>query len=148
MPGQPDSSRAAPDLWARTLSQVPTLFGRLAYLASLRDANSGRYQHFGLAQVYSDEEADQALRSSHARVFADWLNYPLTRQKADLEEYLLSIEGDRRTLLETWAALSPYRNLIPAEATAAERELFLSDLELILQLLRSELSPSAPNPAA
>jgi len=143
-----ERSRALRDLWDRTLSQVPTTFGRIAYLASLRDHNSGRYQHYGLAQVYSREEADEALRSSHLGAFAEWLTYALVRQKDDLEKYLLSLEEDLKTVLEAWTGLRPYRNLIPAGATDAQRELFFSDLELILELLRGELSPVEPHPGA
>ena len=43
---------AAADLWRNTLSQIPTLFGRLVYLSSLRDSNSGAYEHYGLAKVF------------------------------------------------------------------------------------------------
>jgi hypothetical protein len=145
---EPERSRALRDLWNRTLAQVPTTFGRIAYLASLRDANTGRYQHFGLAQIYSTEEAAGALLASHIDTFGEWLNYPLAKQKSDLEEYLGALDEDRARVLETWLALSPYRNLIPAEATEAQRELFISDLELILELLRSEISPSGPSPGA
>ncbi len=144
----PGQEKAIRDLWSRTLSQVPTAFGRVVYLASLRDPNTGRYQHFGLAQIYSDENADRALRLSHTQAFGEWLNYPLERQKADLEEYLNSIDGDRVKVLQTWASLAPYRNLLPTDATEAERQLFVSDLELILELLRSGPSPSSPTPAA
>lgn len=141
-------SRAIQDLWGRTLRQVPTTFGRIAYLASLRDANTGRYQHFGLAQRYSGEEADQALRSSHVEVFVQWLNYPLERQKPDLEEYLGALEEDLGTVLRAWMKLRPYRNLAPTDATTAQRELFFSDLEIILELLRSGSSPCGSNPGA
>jgi hypothetical protein len=42
---------ATADLFKNTLSRIPTLFGRLAYLASLRDSNSGIYRHYGLASI-------------------------------------------------------------------------------------------------
>lgn len=138
-----ERDRAAEDVWERTVSQIPTTFGRIAYLASLRNENSGRYQHFGLAGIYSEQEADRVLRLSHREVFADWLNFSLLQQRYDLEAYLNSIEDDRKTVLATWLDLSPYRGLIPADATAAERRLYLSDLELILDLLRNELSLSS-----
>ena len=143
-----EQEKAVRDLWGRTLSQVPTTFGRIAYLSSLRNSDTGRYEHFGLAQIYSAEEADRALRWSHAQVFREWLNFPLERQKADLEQYLLSLEGDRATVLRTWSSLAPYRNLLPAGITEAERQLFLTDLELILDLLRNEASASLPTPGA
>jgi len=148
MEAGPERSRAISDLWNRTLTQVPTTFGRIVYLASLRDANSGRYEHFGLAQVYSPEEADRAIRESHVEVFAEWLDYPLAQQRRDLEGYLLALEEDKGTVLRTWVALSPYRNLIPTDANAAQTALFVSDLELILEMMRSEASSSGPNQGA
>lgn len=135
--------RAAEDVWDRTVSQIPTTFGRIVYLASLRNENSGRYEHYGLSHIYSGTEADRVLRACHQEVFSDWLNYSLLQQRNDLEAYLNSIEDDRATVLETWLELSPYRSLIPADASAAERRLYLSDLELILDLLRNELSLSS-----
>ncbi len=69
--------RAMKDVWQRTLSQIPTTFGKVAHLASLRNENSGQYEHFGLAQLYSDEEADRVLGLSHHQVFREWLNFPL-----------------------------------------------------------------------
>jgi hypothetical protein len=138
-----ERDRAAEDVWGRTISQIPTTFGRIAYLASLRNENSGRYQHFGLARIYSEAEADRVLRLCHREVFSDWLNFSLPEQRRDLEAYLNSIGDDRQTVLATWLDLNPYRNLIPAETMAAERRLYLSDLELILDLLRNELSLSS-----
>ena len=135
-----ERERAMHDVWSRTLSQIPTTFGRVAYLAGLRNENSGYYQHFGLAQRYSDEEADRVLWLSHEQVFAEWLNYPLEQQRQDLEEHLRSVEGEQQVVLETWLTLTPYRNLIPAGTREAERLLYITDLELILEILRNELT--------
>ena len=135
--------RAMKDVWQRTLSQIPTTFGKVAHLASLRNENSGQYEHFGLAQLYSDEEADRVLGLSHHQVFRECLDFPLEKQRQDLENYLESIGGKRRKVLETWLTLTPYKNLLPVGAVEAERLLYISDLELILELMRNELSPSA-----
>ncbi len=135
--------RAMQDMWERTLSQIPTTFGKVAHLASLRNENSGQYEHFGLAQLYSDGEADRVLGLSHQQVFREWLNFPLEKQRQDLEDYLESLEGERKKVLQTWLTLTPYKNLVPVDAVEAERLLFISDLELILELMRNELSPSA-----
>ena len=51
---------AAEDLWRHTLSRIPTLFGRIAYLASLRDPNSGIYRHHGLSAVFGRDESSNA----------------------------------------------------------------------------------------
>jgi hypothetical protein len=66
-----DRSPSEIDLWSRTLSRIPTSFGRLVYLAGLIDVNSGRYKHFGLVQVYSEQEAHEALRKAHTEVFGE-----------------------------------------------------------------------------
>ncbi|MBI3697373.1 MAG: hypothetical protein HY238_21370 [Acidobacteria bacterium] len=142
------NERARQDLWKRTLAQVPTTFGRIAYLASLRDPDTGRYEHFGLAQVYSEEDANRALGQSHQQAFSEWLKFPLERQKQDLEEYLGALGKDRRRVLDTWGRLAPYRNLLPSSATEAEQELFIADLELILDLLRGEIGSSSQSRGA
>ncbi len=128
---------AASNLWRHTLSQIPSLFGRLVYLSALRDQNTGTYEHFGLAQAYGDAEADRVLRASHLKTFSGWLCLRLEEQKADLGLYLSGLEGDRRAILDTWIRLHPYRSLVPSGARQVERELYMGDLETILELLRN-----------
>jgi hypothetical protein len=128
----------AAELWHRTLVQIPSVFGRLAYLASLRDPNSGQYQHFGFSQRFSVREADKTIRHSHSNVFMDWLCFSLDQQRGDLEVYLDSAEADRRTILANWREWPPYMNWIPAQTRAADRELFQSDLEIVLDLIRQD----------
>ena len=135
-----ERDRAMHDVWVRTLAQIPTKFGRFTYVASLRDENSGTYQYFKLALRYTDEEADCFLRASHEQIFREWLNFPLERQRGEVAEYLESIEGERAVVLQTWLTSTSYRNLVPTSAHETERLLFISDLELILEILRTELS--------
>ncbi|MFB3827571.1 MAG: hypothetical protein ACE15B_12435 [Bryobacteraceae bacterium] len=139
---------AAADLWRHTLLRIPTTFGRLAYLASLRDQNTGAYQHHGLAQVFGEEESDRTLRESHEQTFAEWLCYPLEHQKTELDEYLSGLETPLRTVLETWVRYAPYRNFVPGMARETERQLYLADLEILLELLRREHGVAVPDPEA
>jgi len=139
---------AAADLWRNTLSQIPTTFGRLIYLASLRDQNTGAYQHHGLAQLFGVDEADQTLRQSHTQTFSDWLCFNLEQQKQDLEGYLDELHEDKKTILATWIRLSPYRSYVPATARAVERNLFTTDLETVLELLRYDYAVASPDPDA
>jgi hypothetical protein len=139
---------AAADLWRNTLSQIPTVFGRLVYLASLRDMNSGGYQHYGLAQIFGEKDTDKTLRHSHIQIFSEWLNFNLEQQKEQLETYLGGLEEDISAILSTWIRLAPYRNLIPARAREVERRLYLTDLETVLELLKHEYDVAAPDPGA
>src|SRR6266478_5287394 len=126
---------AASDLWRHTLSQIPTTFGRLVFLSTLRDPNTGAYAHYGFAQRVGEQAADEALRQSHSQCFSEWLAFSLEEQKADLDLYLSGIESDKKTILETWTRTKPYLNLIPATAMDVERRLYNSDLETLLELL-------------
>jgi hypothetical protein len=136
---------AAADLWRNTLSQIPTTFGRLIYLASLRDQNTGIYRHHGLEQLFGSDETDQTLRQSHGQTFSDWLCFNLEQQKTDLEDYLEELNEDKKTILATWIRLSPYRNFAPSNAREVERNLFMTDLETVLELLRYDYAVASPD---
>jgi hypothetical protein len=118
------------EAWRNTLLQIPTLFGRLVYLASLRDPATGHYYHPGLAQSLGAEDADRSLCNSHHQVFQQWLGFSLEEQKSDLDEYLRFGSAPRYAL--------PYRKLVPATAREVERQLYLTDLETLLELLKFE----------
>ncbi len=117
-------------MWRKTLSQIPTVFGRLAFLASLRDQASGRYSHEALARLMGAEDADRTLCNSHHQVFSEWLGFSLAEQKSDLDDYL-RMEGSPRHALH-------YRHLVPPTAREVERQLYVTDLETLLELLQFE----------
>ena len=136
---------AVPDVWRRTLSQIESIFGRLVYLSGLRDSNTGRYEHHGLALIFGGEDADSALHESHQITFAEWLSFTLEKQKADLDLYLSHLTSRKRTTVETWLRLKPYRNLIPTRIAEPERALYLSDFEVLLELLKNEYGVADPD---
>jgi len=139
---------ATADLWRHTLAQIPTVFGRLVYLSLLRDPNSGTYRHHGIAMFFGEEETNRTLRTSHVRVFAEWLGFYLEQQKADLDLYLSGLSTDRWTLLDSWQRLKPYTAYVPGSARRFEKKLFLTDLETLLALLRNACNVAAPDPDA
>lgn len=142
-----DDSPAA-ELWRRTLSQVPTMFGRLVYLASLRDPNTGIYQHFGFSQRFGVREADKTMRRSHDNTFADWLAFTVEEQKRDLDLYLGSQEQDPALIVENWSRFPPFASFIPSRTREQERDLFQGDMRILLELLRREYSVVLPDPDA
>ena len=132
--------------WRRTLAKIDTLLGRLAYLASLRNANTGTYEHFGLAERVGASEVDRLIRRSHLEVFQQWLCFNLEHQKEQLEAYFSGLEGDSREILSNWLVLGPYAAWVPAESRDVERKLFYSDLEMVLELIRNESGVASPDP--
>jgi len=120
----------AAELWRKTLQRIPTHFGRLVFLASLRDLLTGSYAHPPLSQIVGLEITDRTLCHSHHEIFAQWLSFSLSRQKADLDEYLHSSHAP--------LDLAIYRDLMPGSAHQVERQLYLTDLETLLELLRFE----------
>ena len=125
------SARApAAQMWRKALSRISTHFGRLVFLASLRDAASGRYCHDDLLRMLGSEDTDRTLCRSHHQVFAEWLGFSLAEQKSDLDEYLQEPGNPRYA--------THYRNLVPPTARDVERQLYLTDLETLMGLLEVE----------
>jgi hypothetical protein len=137
----PEMTRgAAADLWRKTLSRISTHFGRLVFVASLRDSLSGRYSHPPLSQIVGGEVADRTLCHSHYEIFSQWLGFTLVEQKADLDEYLAESNAP--------LFLSHYREVAPATAHQVERQLYLTDLETLLELRRFEHGAAYSAPKA
>jgi|SRR5579871_2807124 len=128
---------AAADLWKHTLSKIPTVYGRLTYLASLRDPNSGVYRHHGLSTAFGREESGKALKASHEQAFAEWLNLPLAERSMDLAAYLASLDDPPNEAINHWLRTKTYLNQVPTSARAVERELFYRDLEMLLTLVKN-----------
>ena len=129
---------ALADLWKHTLRVIPTVSGRLVYLATLRDVNSGTYRHHGLFTSFGREEAIRALRESHEEVFRSWLNLPLMEKNEDLRAYLISLDSPQEEVVEHWLQSGVYRSYVPEMAIEMETEFFCRDLETLLNFLKQE----------
>jgi hypothetical protein len=124
---------ALADLTKHTLSQIPTLYGRLCYLASLRDPNSGVYRHHGLFLSFGREQTAGALQSSHRSVFEEWVALSLESKSQDLTAYLASLDEVQESVVRHWRQSRIYRTLLPGSASPAETELFFTELDILLE---------------
>ena len=141
----PGNQITSDDLWSRELAQIETAYGRLVYLAALRNPNTGRYEHY----ASPDQSAGPALRGIHESIFKEWIGIPLERKKADIELYIAGLDQiDKAELIDAWLRLTPYKNLVPASIQGPERQTHISDFEAILGLLKNVYGVASPDPDA
>jgi hypothetical protein len=134
---------ACGDLKNRTLVSLPGCFGRLIYLASMRDYNTGQYYHDGLAKRFSEEAAAEALARSHREAFQLLLRCPLEEMVGELERYVGSTPAEADQLLDTWERLQPYRVAVPAQSSPVLAEFFTSNIKIALAILKHRRSKNS-----
>jgi hypothetical protein len=135
---------AVADLWKHTLSRIPTVFGQISYLASLRDSNSGIYKHHGLSAAFGRDESIRALRESHETAFQQWLEMPLAERAGDLRAYLQGLEDGEAAVAGYWLTSGQTELQSPSSARPMERELFRRDVETLLKIIRNETAGGPP----
>jgi hypothetical protein len=134
--------RVIQDFTLTTLAGIPGLFARLAYIASLRDLSSGRYDHAGLAALYPDAAIQQALQLCHEQIFERILEAPLSSQEEDLRACLAGMEGGFSVAVSHWRRMEAYRVLVPEAAPEYLKDLFCSNLRALLEIFDEEHSPA------
>jgi hypothetical protein len=118
-----------------TFSYLPTWFSRLAFLASVRDAYTGKYLHEGWFMMVPPEEVHDALQRAHKQVFDLVLRMSIVEFCGELRRYLESLTASERHTVSLWLELETYREMIPEGASEVARELFLSQMKLALKTL-------------
>ncbi len=129
---EPQLARAQ-EIVHQMLNEAPGDFGKLVLMSSLSDSSVGEYRHPALNRNIPSSIAHEVLRDSHEQVFSRWLELVLEEQWKAVSEYFTAEPvGNlalQRTSNESW------EKLIPPAAGAPQRELFLSDLRLVLSLV-------------
>jgi hypothetical protein len=125
------------DFAINTLASIPNDFGRLTYVTSLRDLSSGRYEHAGLAALYPADAIQQALKSCHEEIFERILETPLALQEGDLRDCLERMNGTLCDTVSHWQKMEAYRVLIPEDSPEYLKELFCSNLRVLLEILQT-----------
>ena len=124
------------DLALHYLEPLNGSFSRLAYLASLKKPSSQTYAHDRLAAVYGPEPVNESLANCHEELFERLLEMPLAQQEEELRQFLGTLpEGKEEGIqicqkrIEDW---------IPVKAPDYLKELFRSNLNALLALLREQ----------
>jgi hypothetical protein len=127
---------ALEDFLSRTLGAIPSLLGRLHYLAGLR--SGAHYQHWGLARIYGESAADDAIARAHTEAWLQVLRTPLPLLYRDIQqcpELLTERVGER----------DGARDFVPSNLAGGGKRHFSSILRALSALSAAE---HANRPAA
>jgi hypothetical protein len=139
------SRRVIEDFSSRTLASISTEFGKLLYLASLRDLASGRYLHEGLSATYPEAAVQQGLHLCHEEMFLRVLELPLEQQEGDLRLCISGLEGEFWGKVSRWRQTEFHRLLVPTDMPSYLRELFHANVGTLLQVLLEERATIHPD---
>lgn len=128
------------DISVSLLEPLPGFYQRLNYLASLRDPGNGRYMHLRLTAIYTEQAVQEALAKCHEEIFERILETPLELQEKDLRRYLEALPEGFSGGLETWQKPGFERGLLPDQEPEYLKELFRSNLRVLLKFLREDCS--------
>jgi len=129
------NQRIIDDFAARSLAPIPSRFGRLLYVASLRDLSTGDYSHAGLEGTYPGGGVNESLKYCHEEIFQQVLELSLADQETDLKLACTQIEGGATGVAERWLELEYFRLLIPLGTPDYLKDLFNSNFRLLLELI-------------
>ena len=128
------------DFTSRTLSVIPSDFGRLYYVSSLKDPGTGQYMHEGLRDVYSEASVQQALEHCHEELFSRILETPLMDQERDLRK-CLNAAGDKVwNVIDGWRENPDYQAMCPQKLPDYLSDLFCSNMAALLEVFSARRS--------
>jgi hypothetical protein len=125
------------DFSSQTLAAITSDFARLYYISSLKDANSGRYEHDGLMSLYSENAVQAALSHCHEELFSRILETPLKDQERDLRACLRSAGDKYWDVIESWRESRDFQNMCPEGLPDYLSDLFCSNVGALLAVFSS-----------
>ena len=125
------------DFSSQTLAAISTDFGRLYYVSSLKDSDSGRYEHDGLMSLYPENAVQAGLSHCHEELFSRILETPLNDQARDLRECLGSAGDKYWDVVEDWRETGYFREMCPEGLPDYLQDLFCSNMGALLAIFSS-----------
>jgi hypothetical protein len=120
------------------LLDVPNDVARLQHVANLCNVSTGTYYHAGLRGAFSEPAIHQALLYCHEELFDKVLEKTLQEQEKDLRHMFCGIAAPAFEIASRWLELEYFRMWVPIGTPAFLRELFCSNLRLILNSMVAE----------
>lgn len=118
-----------------SFDHLPTAFAKLAFLSTVRDPYTGKYLHEGWTSMGSSEEIHRLLRGAHHEIFQFVCGMPIPRLCSELHNYLRSLSTPWEETIRVWNELETYREMIPQGICLEEREFFISQMHVALDVL-------------
>jgi hypothetical protein len=125
------------DFSSQTLAAISSDFGRLYYVSSLKDSDSGRYEHEGLKSLYSENAVQAALAHCHEELFSRILETPLREQERDLLACLNTAGDQYWDVIENWREIRHFENMCPEGLPDYLQDLFCSNMAALLAIFSS-----------
>ncbi|GAC1619111.1 MAG: hypothetical protein PVS2B2_02910 [Candidatus Acidiferrum sp.] len=126
------------DISASVLAPLPSLYQRLLHLASTRDQATGKYESDRLEGLYPGTAVQESLAQCHEELLERILETPLEWQEKDLHQCLDLLPGGFSSELENWHNSEFENMLLPEQAPEYLKQLFRSNLRVLLQVLRED----------
>ncbi len=119
----------------------------MEYVASLRDAQSGAYSHWGLSRAYGEQAAKQALAEAHRQLFLKLLRTPLRALRDDVMLSAGGLQMPAGEFMERFRSQMPA--LLPQDLSGGSARHFSSVLHALSVLVSDPVRtpPEAIPPA-
>jgi hypothetical protein len=125
------------DFSSKSLSAIPTFYGRLSYVSSLRNPDSGCYEHDGLTSLYPEDSVQEGLTQCHEELFSRVLETPLREQELDLGKCLGGAGKEYSELVESLRDDRSYQNMCPDGLPEYLHDFFCSNMKVLLTVISS-----------
>jgi len=113
---------------------------KLAYLSSLRDVGTGRYQHDELAAQFDPDAVDDFFNELHSWHFSYWLSLTTVQHCDELRCFAQSLAQQPMDLARAWLRQRTFDRFLPGDENPAQRDLYFADFRISLSALARGLS--------